>query len=106
MNAGAGPNLSVGQCVDLADLGATIELSAATCMAGHGPPVADVVSAIRAIGPGRVVLSTDYGWNKDLPHPAAGLQSYVDALCDAGAPEDDLREMACQNPARLLRLAG
>jgi hypothetical protein len=106
MNPGAGPHLSIGQCVELAALGAYIELSAATCMVSHGPSVADVVQAIDTIGPEMVVLSTDYGWSKDLPRPAAGLHSYVDALWDEGATEVQLRRMVCDNPASLLRLAG
>ena len=106
MNPGAGPHLSIAECVELADLGAIVELSAATCMGAHGPSVADVVEAIGAIGPERVVLSTDYGWNRDLPRPAAGLHSYVDALWEAGATEAQLRRMVCENPARLLRRAG
>lgn len=106
MNAGAGPGLSVSECVELAELGAHIELSAATCMESHGPSVADVFQAIGRIGPDRVILSTDYGWNSELPHPAPGLQSYIDALWEAGASESQLRQMAGQNPARLLKLAG
>ena len=90
--------------MELAELGAWIELTAATCMRGHGPSVDDVRRAIRAIGPARVVLGTDYGWNRDLPAPAAGLQDYVDALWAHGATEDELRLMACANPARLLGL--
>lgn len=105
MNAGAGPNLSVEECVELADLGASIEISAATCMGSHGPSIDDVLRAVRAIGPGRVVLSTDYGWTRDLPRPAPGLIDFVDALWAHGAGEDDLRAMACDNPARLLRLS-
>jgi hypothetical protein len=104
MNAGAGPQLTVQECVELAELGAHIELAAATCMEGHGPGVADVVKAIQAIGPARVVLATDYGWNSELPRPAAGLHAYVDALWELGATEDDLRRMTCENPARLLGL--
>jgi hypothetical protein len=106
MNPGAGPNLSVKECVELAALGAHIELSAATCMQSHGPSVPEVVQAIGAIGPEMVVLSTDYGWNKELPRPAAGLHSYVDALWESGADEAQLRRMVCDNPARLLQLAG
>ncbi|HZQ57171.1 MAG TPA: DUF6282 family protein [Acidimicrobiales bacterium] len=106
MNAGAGPNLSVQECVELAELGAHIEISAATCMGSHGPSVADVLRAVRAIGPARVVLSTDYGWTNDLPRPAPGLIGFVDALWEHGAGEEELRTMACDNPARLLRLAG
>lgn len=67
-----------GDCVELAELGAWIEITVATCMRGHGPSVAGVLDAIRAIGPARVVLGTDYGWNHELPAPAAGLQDYVD----------------------------
>lgn len=104
MNPGAGPNLSIAECAELAALGAYIELSAATCMQSHGPSVPDVVQAIDAIGPEMVVLSTDYGWSNELPRPAAGLLSYVDALWDAGAKEEQLRRMVCENPARLLRL--
>jgi hypothetical protein len=104
MNAGAGPHLSVQDCIELADLGAHIELAAATCMAGHGPSVGDVVKAIEAIGSERIVLSTDYGWNRDLPRPAPGLHQYVDALWELGAPEAQLRRMTCDNPARLLGL--
>ena len=36
MNAGAGPQLSVQECIELSQLGAYIELAAATCRAGHG----------------------------------------------------------------------
>jgi len=106
MNAGAGPQLTVQECVELAQLGAYIELAAATCMAGHGPSVDDVVKAIGVIGPEMIVLSTDYGWNHELPRPAAGLHAYVDALWDAGASEAQLRRMVCDNPARLLRMLG
>jgi len=104
MNSGAGPRLSVRDCVELAELGAFIELAAATCMAGHGPGVPEVVKAIDANGARQVVLSTDYGWTEELPRPAIGLHDYVDALWQAGAREAELREMACDNPARLLRL--
>jgi hypothetical protein len=105
MNAGAGPQLTVQDCIELAELGAYIELAAATCMAGHGPSVGDVVKAIEAIGSARIVLSTDYGWNSELPRPAAGLHEYVDALWEYGAPETQLRQMTCDNPARLLRMS-
>jgi hypothetical protein len=105
MNAGAGPRLSVAECVELAELGAYIELAAATCMESHGPSVRDMFEAIRRVGTEMVVLSTDYGWTSELPKPAEGLQSYVDALWAEGAKEAELREMVCDNPARLLRLS-
>jgi len=105
MNAGAGPNLSVRECVELAQLGAHIEISAATCMGAHGPSVQDVLEAVQAVGPGHVVLSTDYGWTVDLPRPAPGLLDFCDVLWEHGASEDDLRTMVCHNPARLLQLS-
>jgi len=104
MNSGAGPRLTVEDCVGLAELGAHIELAASTCMAGHGPGPAEVVKAIDRIGPRQVVLATDYGWTEELPRPAIGLHDYADALWQAGAKESALREMACANPARLLKL--
>lgn len=104
MNAGAGPHLTAAECVELAELGAHIEFAAATCMAGHGPAAVDVVRAIDAIGPDRVVLSTDYGWNHQLPKPAPGLRDYAQALYDAGAGEAALRQMVAANPAQLLKL--
>jgi len=106
MNVGAGPQLTVGQCVELARLGAHIEISAATCMGSHGPSVAEVFAAIGQIGTDRVVLSTDYGWTRDLPRPGPGLHAYVDALWREGATEAQLRQMVCENPGRLLGLAG
>jgi hypothetical protein len=62
------------------------------------------VKAIDRIGPRQVVLATDYGWTDELPRPAIGLHDYADALWQAGAGESALREMACANPARLLKL--
>jgi len=106
MTAGAGPQLTVQECVELSDLGAMIELSAATCMGAHGPSTAEVIAAVQVIGSDRVVLASDYGWTTDLPHPAPGLHGCVDALYEAGASEADLRRMTCENPARLLRLVG
>ena len=43
-------------------------------------------------------------WTDELPRPAPGLHAYVDALWSLGATEAELRQMVCENPARLLRL--
>ncbi|MEV5647079.1 DUF6282 family protein [Nocardia sp. NPDC052254] len=103
MHASAGPGLSIDQVVELADLGAVIEFAAHTCM-GKPSTFADVIAAIGRIGPQRSIVSTDYGWTDTLPHPAAGLQGYVNALWDAGVDERELRLMAGTVPARLLNL--
>lgn len=101
----AGPNLSTAQCVELADLGAIIELCAMTCLGALATrSVAEVGSTIAAVGPARCTLATDYG-QKANPRPAAGLASFLDALWTEGMAEADLRRMACDNPARLLGLA-
>ena len=104
MNPGSGPHLSVAECAELAGLSAHIELTTATCMGSDGPSVSEAINAIATIGPEMVLLSTDYGWNHELPRPGAGLHPYVDALWDAGATDAQLRRMVCENPARLLRL--
>ncbi len=98
----AGPNLSVEQCVELAGLGATIELCALTCLgelATRPPQV--MAAAARTIGVGRCTLATDFG-QKVNARPAEGFQSYVDALAEEGLSGAELRTMACTNPCALL----
>jgi hypothetical protein len=100
----AGPHLSAEQCRELAELGAWIELCAMTCIGALATKsVAQMVECIRAVGPERVTLGTDYG-QKINPHPAAGLQTYADALFAEGMTEADIRRMACTNPCTLLGL--
>jgi hypothetical protein len=98
----AGPNLTPAQCRELADLGAWIELCAMTCIGGLATrTVAEMVETVRAVGVARVTLGTDFG-QKINPHPAAGLQTYADALYAEGLSEDEIRRMACANPCELL----
>ena len=98
----AGPKLSAAQCRELADLGAWIELCAMTCIGGLATKsVAEMVTTIRAVGAERVTLGTDFG-QKINPHPAAGLQTYADALYAEGLGEGEIRRMACDNPCALL----
>jgi len=98
----AGPNLTAAQCRELAELGAWIELCAMTCIGGLATrTVGEMVETIRAVGVDRVTLGTDFG-QKINPHPAAGLQTYADALYAEGLTEDGIRRMACDNPCELL----
>ncbi len=100
----AGPKLSAAQCRELADLGAWVELCAMTCIGALATKsVDDMVATIRAVGVERVTLGTDFG-QKINPRPAAGLQTYADALFEAGLTEREIRTMACTNPCALLRL--
>jgi len=63
--------------------------------------VAQMVETIRAVGVERVTLGTDFGQQSN-PHPAAGLQTYADALFADGLTEAEIRRMACTNPNALL----
>ncbi len=100
----AGPNLSIAQCVELAALGATIELCALTCIGALATrSVDDLVACIHAVGVDHVTLGTDFGQAINEP-PAAGLQTFADALFAAGLTESEIRRMACTNPAALLAL--
>ena len=60
---------------------------------------------IKAIGPDKVVLATDFGQAANL-HPVEGLRTYVDELYAQGVGEAELRVMACTNPCRLLGIDG
>jgi microsomal dipeptidase-like Zn-dependent dipeptidase len=73
-----------------------------TCIGGLATrSVAQMIEAVRAAGTGRVTLGTDFG-QKINPHPAAGLQTYADALYAEGLTEAEIRRMACENPCELL----
>jgi hypothetical protein len=100
----AGPNLTVDQCVELADLGATIELCALTCVGALATrPVRVIADAARAIGFERCTLATDYGQKANV-RPAEGFQVFADALHAEGLEEGAIRRMACENPCALLGL--
>ncbi|MFN8037504.1 MAG: DUF6282 family protein [Acidimicrobiia bacterium] len=99
-----GPNLTIEQCVDLAGLGATIELAALTCvgtLATRSPE--QIAACIRAVGPEHVTLATAYG-QKANARPARGLSLFAEALLDEGLDESTIRRMACTNPRALLGL--
>ncbi|MGZ8763792.1 MAG: DUF6282 family protein [Acidimicrobiia bacterium] len=98
----AGPNLGVGDCAELADLGAMIELCALTCIGALATrPVADLAGAARLIGTARCTLASDYGQSVNDP-PAEGLQRFADALVTEGVPGTDIRTMVVANPAALV----
>ncbi|HEV3123654.1 MAG TPA: DUF6282 family protein [Candidatus Dormibacteraeota bacterium] len=102
MEAHVGPNLSVDQCVELAEIGAVIELCALTCLGTYATRSVDALAAcIRAVGAERCTLASDLG-QAGNPHPAEGLQRFADLLVAAGVAEGDVRRMACANPCALL----
>jgi len=98
----AGPNLGVDECAELAELGATIELCALTCIGALATrPVTDLVGAAQRIGADRCTLASDYGQAVNEP-PAEGLQRFVDALVSEGVAVADIRAMVVTNPAVLV----
>ena len=104
----AGPKLDAAQCKELADLGAWVELCAMTCIGALATKTVDeMVATIRTVGVDRVTLGTDFGQAIN-PHPAAGLQTYADALFDAGLTEAEIRTHGVQEslqPARTRHLS-
>lgn len=106
----AGPNLSAAQCVELADLGATIEFTAMLCTDGVAGNTAksplEAAEMIAAVGAGRCVLATDYGFMKGIPDPVPGFASFLDRLWGEGnVAEQDLVQMASRKPAKLLGIS-
>ncbi len=65
--------------------------------------MAEMAAHIRAVGVGSTVLSTDLG-RAGAPAPVEGMRAYLDALEAEGIAGEELRRMAGENPAYLLRL--
>ena len=100
----AGPNLTVAQCAELTELGATIELCALTCIGALATrPITDLIECMRTVGTDHITLGTDFGQALNEP-PAPGLQTFADALYAAGLTDAEIRRMACTNPNALLGL--
>lgn len=91
--------LPVEDQVALADMGAYMEHCFTPLYSGK---VAweTAFAHIRAVGPERVVLSTDLG-QPDNPPVEDGLALFADRLLQAGFSEDEIRTMAVRNTVRL-----
>jgi hypothetical protein len=103
----AGPCLTAEQCRELADLGATVELTALSCDRVFGNPgrsPEEMAKLIETVGPARCTLASDYGWGADFAHPSQGLKQFFERLWDVGVSETSIVRMAAQNPAHLLRI--
>jgi hypothetical protein len=102
-----GPGLSAAQAKELADLGATIELTAECCVQVFNRPpksARTMLAMIGTIGHERCTLSSDYGWSNVVPRPVPGLKEFLERLWDEGLPEAELARMVSINPAALLSL--
>jgi hypothetical protein len=101
-----GADHTLAHVVEMADRGAVIEFTYLSCMPGgfaatHAP--AAFAHAMAAVGPARAIMSTDFGQDRS-PHPAVGMQMFIDEMLRAGLGEADVDLMARRNPARLLGL--
>jgi hypothetical protein len=103
-----GPRLSPEQCAELSNLGALVEITAMNCQSMYAVPgksIDEVVGILRAVGPDRCTVSTDYGWaSAGIPRPVSGFLEFLEGLWQMGLPEKDLVAMASAVPSRLLEL--
>jgi hypothetical protein len=90
---------------ELALPGVWFELCYASVLEEGGPPLAEVAARIRAVGPERVILSSDLGVAVDgFPPPVEGLRAYLSGLMKLGISWNDIRIMGRDNPACLFGL--
>ncbi len=73
-------------------------------MGEKGTPVEEIVHYIQEVGVEHCILSSDYGQEK-FGNCIQGMDTYLHALRQNGLSEEELRRMACTNPARLLDLS-
>ena len=102
-----GPDHTLTHVVELAERGAVIEFTYLTCIPGGMAATeepATFAHAMMTVGPGRAIMSTDFG-QAASPHPADGMRLFIDEMLRAGVPPAAVDLMARRNPARLLGLA-
>ena len=86
------------------DLGACVEYTFLSCLpSGGGTDPKELVAAIRELGVGGCIVTTDLGqWTN--PPPAEGMRMAIASLIEAGMEPDDVSTLVKANPARLLGL--
>jgi hypothetical protein len=95
--------MTIPQMQEAARDGAYIEFVYSALLGKTPIPLADYVRAIREIGPGSCILSSDFGQPENPPH-TDGLAAYFKALREAGVSQVDIDTMSKRNPARVLGL--
>lgn len=86
----------------LAGLGAFVEQAGTNSFREHGEEAsAAMIADVRAVGPDRVILSTDLGQAPNPPAPA-GFGSWMERFLDAGFSKEQVRRMVQANPAEVL----
>lgn len=64
----------------------------------------ELARQLRAVGLGQVIVSTDY-FRPYSPNPAELLRTFLGMLHEGGLTREEVKAIACANPARLMGLA-
>lgn len=91
---------SIEQQLEAVRLGAMVEHSFFTTYYGR-TPIDEIARQIRAVGCENVILTTDFGQPKS-PFFDEGMAQYARLLLENGFTPDELRQMMCQNPWRII----
>lgn len=108
------PGLTMAQAKEVTSLGAKIEICFLQFQAGPNAPLAflthwsqinarHVAQAVKELGAGSVVVSTDLGQSSNMTHPD-GIESAIAAMKKEGISDADIDTMMRKNPASLLGL--
>jgi hypothetical protein len=93
-------SFSAAQQVELANMGAMIEHCFTTMYTNKAPWDA-YFESVRAVGPERIILSTDLGQTINPP-VAEGFAMFAQKMLDAGFSKAAVRRMAVTNPAAII----
>jgi hypothetical protein len=93
-------DLPIEQQIKLAERGAVMEYCAYAVESTETHTVEQVANAIERIDPEKCLLATDFGQTENPPVP--GFARFACAVREAGVPEDTIRELVAETPARLL----
>jgi len=108
------PGLTMAQAKQVADMGAVIEVCFLQFLAGPNAPLPflthwtqinakHVAQALKELGAGSVLVSTDLGQSGNMVHPD-GIEAAIAAMKKEGISDTDIDTMMRKNPARLLGL--
>ena len=110
------PGLTMAQAKQVVDMGGMIEVCFLQFQAGPNAPLAflthwtqinakHVAQAVKELGAGSLVVSSDLGQSANITHPD-GIEVAVGAMKREGISDPDIDLMVRKNPARLLGLDG
>lgn len=101
-----GTRLSIEDQIILSKMGAYMDHCWVATRPKHSRlPISDYVTAIKAVGVDKCIMSTDFGQVHN-PTPLEGFRDMVQGLLEEGFTIEELEQMIKQNPAQLLDLDG